>query len=358
MRNDGVKAGEVPTVSFDFAYTRAVAADGNVYNTEQVIALILVDSQTNFTGCLPIQAKSQFYLMVRVGHSECVYLCDNEPSIRQVQQRAVRARLALGLATRDKTPAACNHGNSLCENTVQRVRSLAGSLMYHVQEKLSLELSTDNSIWSWAMRHASWRLNRYAVTHGCTPYELVYSKPYKGKLAEFGEPLFAYVHTSHKGNPKWQRVLMLGKTEGQDTFVVYTGSSVMLSRSVRRIQTDWKSHLGFYIHFDAPTWRFKAGFGGRVIRTKRTVEPISASQQQPLGPVLPSELHDADGDAAREKAEEEKKGEKEAKAMGSEDPINELLQGIPNTVPGEVAENPQKNAADVSFAASTTKRAW
>jgi hypothetical protein len=69
---------------------------------------------------------------------------------------------------------------------------------------------------------------------------------------------------------------------------------------------------------------------------------------------LPSELHDADGDAAREKAEEEKKGEKEAKAMGSEDPINELLQGIPNTVPGEVAENPQKNAADVSFAASTT----
>jgi hypothetical protein len=50
MRNDGVKAGEVPTVSFDFAYTRAVAADGNVYNTEQVIALILVDSQTNFTG--------------------------------------------------------------------------------------------------------------------------------------------------------------------------------------------------------------------------------------------------------------------------------------------------------------------
>jgi hypothetical protein len=61
------------------------------------------------------------------------------------------------------------------------------------------------------MRHASWLLNRYAVVHGCTPYELVYSKPYKGKLAEFGEPLFAYIHTSHKGNPKWQRARMLGK---------------------------------------------------------------------------------------------------------------------------------------------------
>ena len=94
-----------------------------------------MDSQTNFTGCIPIQAKSQFDLMVReilqftqsLGHSECVYLCNNEPSIRQVQQRAIRARLALGLATRGKTPAAYSHGN---ENTVQRVRSLAGSLMY------------------------------------------------------------------------------------------------------------------------------------------------------------------------------------------------------------------------------------
>ena len=73
------------------------------------------------------------------------------------------------------------------------------------------------------------------------------------------------------------------QTEGQDTFVVYTGTSVMLARSVRCIQSDWKSHLGFFIHFDAPTWRFKAGFGGCVIPTKRTVDPISASQQQPPG---------------------------------------------------------------------------
>ena len=93
LRDDGVKAGEVPTVSFDFAYTRAVGAGGNVNNTEQVIALILVDSQTNFTGCIRIQAKSQFDLVVKeilqftqsLGHSECVYLCNNEPSIRQVQ---------------------------------------------------------------------------------------------------------------------------------------------------------------------------------------------------------------------------------------------------------------------------------
>ena len=41
------------------------AADGTVQNTEQVIALIIVDSQTNYTGCVPVKAKSQFDLMVR-----------------------------------------------------------------------------------------------------------------------------------------------------------------------------------------------------------------------------------------------------------------------------------------------------
>ena len=108
-----MKRGEIPTVSFDFAYTRAEATDGTVQNTDQVIALIMVDSHTNYTGWVPVKAKSQFDLMVReflqftqvFGHGEICYLCDNEPSIRQVQARAVRARLAQGLATHDKTPA-------------------------------------------------------------------------------------------------------------------------------------------------------------------------------------------------------------------------------------------------------------
>ena len=266
--------------------------------------------------------KSQFDLMVHVilqftqvlGHGEVCYLCDNEPSIRQVQARAVRARLAQGLATHDKTPAAYSHGNSLCENTIGRMRSLAGSLMFQLQEKISLELNTSNSIWSWAMRHASWLLNRFSVTHGVMPYELVYSKPYQGKCVSFGEPIFAYVSVAHKGNAKWQRVIMLGKAECQDTFVVFTGSGVMLTKSVRRIQCDWKSHLGFYIQFNAPTWQFKPGFGGHIIPTKRTVEPISQAAQPPVGPVLPSMLYDADEEAVRRKTAEEKQEESEVSA--------------------------------------------
>ena len=51
----------------------------------------------------------------------------------------------MGLMTRSKTPAAYTHGNSLCENTVNRVRGLAGTLMNHVETKLSMKL-----------KHQSW----------------------------------------------------------------------------------------------------------------------------------------------------------------------------------------------------------
>ena len=71
----------------------------------------MVDSTTIYTGCVPIKGKNDFAVMVReilqftqvVGHAECNYLCDNEPSIRQVQERAVRARQSMGLATHTHT---------------------------------------------------------------------------------------------------------------------------------------------------------------------------------------------------------------------------------------------------------------
>ena len=326
-RDGQVKESGVPTVSFDFAYTKAVAPGGNAQDTDQVIALVLVDSMTNYTGCVPISKKNDFDLMVReilqftqvLGHSECTYLCDNEPSILQVQKRAVQARQMMGLVTHSKTPAAYDHGNSLCENTVNRVRGLAGTLMHSVQERLSIKLNTDHGLWSWALRHSSWLLNRFAVVHGATPYELVYHKVYKGKMTEFAEPAFAYTHTVLKGNPRWQRVIVLGKTEAQDTYVVFTGQSVMLTRSIRRISTDWKCHLGFYLHFNAPTWRFKAGFGGRVVPTKRAVPAKSASFSLPQGPVLPSPLHDKDAEDVKQKKVEEQAEEREAFSMGQHD---------------------------------------
>lgn len=57
VRDGSVKAGGIPTVSFDFAYTKAVGPGGDVQNTDTVIALIMVDSSTNYTRYFPLQGK-------------------------------------------------------------------------------------------------------------------------------------------------------------------------------------------------------------------------------------------------------------------------------------------------------------
>ena len=93
----------------------------------------------------------------------------------------------------------------------------------------------------------------------------------------------------------------------------------MLTRSVRRVSTDWRCHLGIYLHFNAPTWKFKTGFGGRVVPTRRAVEGVSASFQAPKSDVLLSSFHDADAEAVRNKAAEEKLEEREMVSMCHED---------------------------------------
>lgn len=58
-----------------------------------------------------------------VGHSELVYMCDSEPTIRQLQRMVVNTRLSLGLPTKVATTSPpYSHGNSLVENAIGRIR--------------------------------------------------------------------------------------------------------------------------------------------------------------------------------------------------------------------------------------------
>lgn len=76
----------------------------------------------------------------------------------------------------------------------------------------------------------------------------------------------------------------------------------MLTRSVRKIETDWKCHMGgSYLRFNSPTWRSKTSFGGKMIPTKRSIQGQIASFKPPDAPVLPPLSHDADAEAVKEK---------------------------------------------------------
>jgi hypothetical protein len=65
-------------------------------------------------------------------------MCDNEPTLRQLLRMVVRARLAMGLPTRQTTSPPYSHGNSLVENAVGRIRPLAGTLMHYLSEQVGV----------------------------------------------------------------------------------------------------------------------------------------------------------------------------------------------------------------------------
>ena len=109
--------------------------------------LVLTDSQTGFLGVVPIQAKNQFNYMTHevlsfvqgLGYAEVGFYGDNEPTIRQILKTIITARHALGLKTKTYTTKLKDSaGNALVENSIQRIRQLACTLMEDVSERTGL----------------------------------------------------------------------------------------------------------------------------------------------------------------------------------------------------------------------------
>ena len=271
-----------------------------------------------------------------LGHAEVIFRCDNEPTMRQLLKYVVSTRLSMGLATRSVTPPAYSHGNSLVENVIGRLRPLASILMHSVRKRTGIDFSTNHALWTWAHRHAAWLMNRYGVVRNVTPFELVHKKHYTGSIAQFAEPVFGYFRVGAKGTAKWRRALFLGKVDGQDSFLLYSGSHLVLTRSIRRIDTDWKGHLAFYSAFKCNSWEYKSGFGGRVVPTKIKREALSVGFHPPRGEIEPSAFHDADAEAVREKARGEMREESERAEMGAHDDRHDF-PAVEDDAPPEVS---------------------
>ena len=322
-RDDSARVTGVPCVSLDFCYTRAHGDDQVPQDVVSALWLVMVCSHGGFVGCIPLKSKSQINLIARevmnfiqlLGHHDVVLQADNEGATRQILRVVVSARHKLGLPTRSTTSKVGDHSNALVENAIGRIRALAGSLMDHVQKKLNTKFSSSHGLWSWAGRHACWILNRFQTARGLTPYELLFQKPYGGRLAEFAEPVYAFVKTSRKGEARWCKALFLGKTDAQDSYLVHNGTHLLLSRSIRRVSRDWRSSLAHYLHFDCHSWQYQSGFGARIIPAKQ--HPVTLHAGAGMPPILEvaDSKFDAEAEAVQAKARELEREETEQKRM-------------------------------------------
>ena len=283
----------IPVISMDFCVTKK--KDGLDPNPEgaqdDALWLVLTDSQTGCLSAIPIQAKNQFNYMTHevlsfvqgLGYAEVGFYGDNEPTIRQILKTIITARHALGLKTRIfTTKVKDSAGNALVENSIQRIRQLACTLMEDVSEKTGLTFPCDHPLWSWAGRHAAWCLNRYQVSKALTTFEVTHGKRYSGKVAGFGEPVYGYCKARGKADAKWRVGLFLGKTEAQDAWIIGDGVDVMLTRSIRRIDQPWTNFLAYFSGLQTHSFVYQTNFGGRIVPTKRKITP-----QRQEGRLLP-----------------------------------------------------------------------
>ena len=128
-----------------------------------------------------------------LGHEEVQYYSDNKPTLRQILKLLVTARSSMGLKTTMRTTKIYDSaGNGLVENAIQRIRTLAATLMENLTEKIELRFQSQHPIWSWACRRSAWLINRFQPFHGSTSFELAHGRAYEGKLCNFGEVCFAY----------------------------------------------------------------------------------------------------------------------------------------------------------------------
>lgn len=139
-------------------------------------------------------------------------------------------------------------------------------------------------------------------------YETACGKEHNGILCEFGEPVFGYAKSSAKTFAKvsaksGKRMIFLGKTEPQDSYLLYDGEALVLTRNIRRAGWPWKSHLPFYLNFDCWSWNYKSTLGGRAISAKTKRSAVAASFDAPQSVVEPLRFFDEEAEFRISEAE-------------------------------------------------------
>eukprot|EP00913_Durusdinium_trenchii_P032259 g30204.t1 len=233
-------------------------------------------------------------------------------------------------------------GNGLVENAIQRIRSLAATLMENLTEQIELRFQSQHPIWSWACRHSAWLINRFQPFHGSTSFELAHGRAYEGKLCNFGEVCFAYCKPKqgYKADPKWRLGIYLGKTELQDNWVIGDANKVYLSRCLRRMSGASKKNLMCYKGFTAYSWEYQQNFGGRIVPSKRMASMVGVPMSRALPPssgVSPDDV-DAQEVLAFVKS-----------YAGKREEARELVEDEPNRVEGREGGE-QKSLAELQLA--------
>ena len=182
-----------PIVQLDFMFLQG----------KDTPALVAICSWTRMSVVIPVSGKQTERKTVEkvlkwvhsIGHLEEVgFVGDSEEAMVSLVTAIVETRRKMNRKTHDQNNKPYQKGRTArVERFIQTVRNQTVCLVRAAEKKLGIEIPDGHAMWAWGLCHASWLLNRYhrRAAIGSTPYECVVGRPYLGKIAPFGEYVFA-----------------------------------------------------------------------------------------------------------------------------------------------------------------------
>ena len=295
-------------MSFDWCYAGfdpesndVVSKDGRSNDDDVrglLCCLVAHDSSTGSVLAVPCESKSStrqlgvelMRFIQSLGHAAVQIKCDAEPATLSLQRAIVTARQRLGLKTLEQNPPLHQHqANGAVEKSIDLIRKLAMTLVQCVRDKAQVEVNVSHPLFCWSFVHAAWLRNRFAVKGGLTSYERCTGNAYTGRLAAYGEPVFAEVIPRKKGNARFVKALFLTKATANDMCVVASKAGVRVCRSIRRTCSEWSVDKVLFQEVQGFPWQYSsAAVGARLVPPAKTRKPQPADVQDEAASLPPT----------------------------------------------------------------------
>jgi len=251
------KEGEskVPTMSFDYDFYGAGAKrrEGNAPRDDEVTGLVMKDLRSGAVWAHRALCKGpkDAWLMRKMvtnietaGHAHVRLKSDGEPATKAVQKEIIARRPPPRQTVPINSPDYDPMANGGVESGVRDVNVQLRKLKLGLEAWLKVEIPTNHPLIEWMIEHAAFLVTRIPVRRdGKTCFERLTGRPWKGKLVEFGEQVWAKMvkpksrsKLAKKVQAKFIRATWVGITErtGEHRVISRSGKAFRV-RTIKRV---------------------------------------------------------------------------------------------------------------------------
>ena len=149
-----------------------------------------------------------------MAYKRLVLRSDQEPAITALAE-AIKQHCQTEIVL-EMAPKVDKNANGHAERAVQAVEGQTRAIKFELEDRVGCEIAPDKPIVAWMVRHAADVLTKLDVkASGCTPYQVLRGRPYRGTMTDFGRQVLYFVAGRRGGDlrGRWESGIWVGKAQ-------------------------------------------------------------------------------------------------------------------------------------------------